>query len=643
MDQVRVARLLVAGALATTFCGTLGLAQDPAVRPKPRPVQPGKQGKVDLPAKIRSYTALIRDQARFTPQNATRLLHRGYDEVLALRLEKIDFGKIDRDPHAVTEALMTLTLALDDRMAEFYAAGQLSEEIGNAKRRALRAIRYLREAIVMRTAGRAPGKLYTHGKPALAEEYPEFHWSMHPDYRNASHAHLPRTFVLLCMGSSNVSATIARSANEDNTFSHLAIGYRSNAIETVEGITYPPNTLFLVESLIETGVIIKPFADHYKGVDRDVIFVARDESKQGALDAAADAFFKRANDAIKSGKPLGYDFSMGANIGIADALAGKKAPKGEAKGKKLPDPDAYFCAAIGHELFAKAGMELFPVRTRFNQGENSKAVFRSWGIDAEGAVQAPGDADVSGVLLRVGEAAKIKALEANHTRQAVLRQMFRWMDEENYVLRWPFWVTVATAVAGGLNDTFLDLGKVPSGMNKDILRSFTALDKAATLYNDALVKANQAFKQKHGRSMVPYEMVEHLERIRDRVDGTDRWFRKIPWAQGRYAIDLRWRRKSIVEFTSSGGRFKVLRRVYDKKGRLIETIEGTATQDEKYVKARFRRSTRYTPRELKYRLEFDGEIRVSAKDDIHGRDRGGSGNHFRRIGKGKKVAGPLHR
>ena len=641
MDQVRVARFLVAGALATTLCGTLGLAQDPSTpRPKKRPAPQG-QGKIDLPAKVQSYTALIRDKARFTAKNATKLLHLGYDEVLALRLEKVDFAKVDRDPHALTESLMTLTLALDERMAEFYAAGQLSEEIGNAKRRALRAIRYLREAVVMRTAKRAPEKLYTHGKPALAERYPKFHWSMHPDYRNASHEHLPRTFVLLCMGASNVSATIARSADEDNTFSHLAIGYRSQAIETVQGISYPPNTLFLIESLIETGVILKPFEEHYKGVDRDVIFVARDETKQGALDAAADAFFKRANDAIKSGKPLGYDFSMGANIGIADALAGKEAAKGQQAGKKLPDPDAYFCAAVGHELFAKAGMELFPVRTRFNTGDNSKAVFRSWGIDAEGAVQAPGDADVSGVLLRVGEAAKIEALEANHTRQAVLRQMFRWMDEENYVLRWPFWVSIATAVAGGLNDTFLDLGKVPSGMNKDILRSFTALDKTATLYNDALVKANTAFRQKQGRSMVPYEMVEHLERIRDTVEGTERWFRKIPWAQGRYALDLRWGKKSIVELTSSKGGFKVLRRVYDKKGRLVETIEGTATQDEKTVKARFRRSTRYTPRELRYRLEFDGKLRVSAKDDDH--DRGGGNNHFRRIGKGKKVAGPLHR
>lgn len=641
MDQVRVAHLLMAGALATTFCGTLGLAQDPSQRPQPRPAQ--GEGRVDLPAKVKSYTALLRDRGRFTAQNATQLLHRGYDEVLALRLETIDFGKVDRDPHGLTQSLMTLTLVLDERMAEFYAAGQLSETIGNAKRRALRAIRYLREAIVMRTAERAPDKLYTHGKPALAELYPKFHWSMHPQYQNATHAHLPRTFVLLCMGSSNVSATIARSANEDNTFSHLAIGYRSREIETVAGVTYPPNTLFIVESLIETGVIIQPFGEHYKGVDRDVIFIARDETKQGALDAAADAFFQRANTAIKSGKPLGYDFSMGANLGIKDALQGKQAPKGEAVGKRLPDPDAYFCAAIGHELFAKAGMELFPVRTKFNQGANSKAVFRSWGIEAEGAVQAPGDADVSGVLLRVGEAAKLEALEANHVRQAVLRQMFRWMDEENYVLRWPLWVSIATAVAGGLNDTFLDIGKVPSGMNKDILRSFTALDKTATLYNDALVKANAAFRQKHKRAMVPYELVEHLEGIRDKVEGTDRWFRKIPWAKGRYAIELRWGKKSIVEFTQTKDGFKVLRRVFDKKGKLVETVEGTATQDEKSLSARFRRNTRQTPRRLRYRLEFNGKIRVSAKEGVNGRDRGGSPNHYRRIGKGKKVSGPTHK
>ncbi|MCA8924194.1 MAG: hypothetical protein KDD82_20460 [Planctomycetes bacterium] len=498
----------------------LGLAQDAGLG-GPAPAR--ASGKVDLAQKVRDYTAFVRDPARFTAENAVERLHAGYDEVLTLNMEVLDLAKVDADPHGLLRGLFGLMLALDDRCAEFHQAGQYSDAIANAKRRALRAIRYLREAIMLRTAERAPEQLYAHGKPAFAESFPEHHWTAQEAFRAGGLAALPRTVILLCMGGSNVSATIARSADEDNTFSHLAVGYRSNAPQNVAGVDYPAGTLFLVESLIETGVIIKPFAEHYKGVDRDVIFMARDASKQPAIDAAMDAFFARANAAIHAGKPLKYDFSMGANNGVKQELEGGEA--GEGGDGVLSDPTAYFCAAVGEEVFAKAGVELLPIRTQLNPGPNSRKLFESWGMDPDAPVMAPGDADVSPALIRVAEAGRLQDLLDNHLRQATLRQMFRWMDEDGYTLRVPWYIKVVTWAAGGLNDTFLDLGKVPSGMDKNILRSFMALDKAANLYYKALKQANDAFREEHGRSMLPLEMVAHLETIRDDVKGTRKWFR----------------------------------------------------------------------------------------------------------------------
>lgn len=641
MTPLRPTRWLIAAALAAA-CGSAVLAQDPKgiPKPQPRPEAPAS-GQVDLPAEVARYTALVRDPARFNAQNAAPQLKAGYEEVLSLSLETVDFRKVDADPQGLLQSLFGLMLAIDDRCAEFHAEGAFSDEIANAKRRALRAIRYLREAVILRTAEHAPDKLYAHGEPPLAREFPNHHWTVNPAFSSASPKDLPRTMFLLCMGSSNVSATIARSADEDNTFSHLAVGYRSPEAQVVDGQSYPPETLFLVESLIETGVIIKPFAEHYKGVDRDVIFIARDQSKQAEIDAAMGAFFQRANDALKAKKPLGYDFSMGANLGAVDRLQGAEG-SGEVnkKDRQLPDPDTYFCAAIAYEVFAKVGLDMFPIRSRFNAGPNSRSLFLSWGINPDKPTTAPGDADVSPVLTRVAEAGLIKGMEVNHLRQATLRQMFRWMDEDNYQLRWPWWVTIGTAVAGGLNDTILDLGKVPSGMNKEILRTFTALDKAATLYYDALAGENARFRAKNRRSMTPHEMVAHLDSIRDKVDGTDRWLRKMPWAQGRYELSGSWKRRVLLEVkTGAQGDFSLTRRLYDRDGKLLETNEGSATQDEKTLSATFKR-TRYTERSLRYRIEFDGTITESEREDRHGPRDNAPG--YRRTGKGAKVAGQTH-
>lgn len=585
--------------------------------------------KVDLPQKVADYTAFVLDPRRFTAENAVEQLHAGYDEVLTLGFETVDLAKLDADPHGLLRGLFGLMQALDARCAEFHQAGTYSDEIANAKRRALRAIRYLREAIILRTHERAPEQLYAHGKPAFAEAFGKHHWTVDAAYRAGGVDALPRTVILLCMGGSNVSATIARSADEDNTFSHLAVGYRSNAPQVVDGQEYPAGTLFLVESLIETGVIIKPFAKHYEGVDRDVVFVVRDRAKQAAVDEAMDAFFTRANEAIKRGEPLGYDFSMGAKQGLEQALQGEAAEGGE--GEVLPDPDAYFCAAVGHEVLAKAGLELFPVRSHFNPGPNSARVFESWGIDPKNTVMAPGDADVSPVLFRVAEAAKIDDLESNHLRQAVLRQMFSWMDEHNYQLRWPWTTHVLTWVLGGLNDTFLDLGKVPSGMNKHILRSFMALDKAANLYYANLVEANAAFREANGHSMAPLDMVAHLNSVRDDVKGTRKWFRKRPWAQGTYAIELQWGKRSELTVTPSDSGYAVTRKLFAKDGALLETVQGTGKQkkDELYVDFP---SAEHTESTMRFDLEFDGAIRAYEKDD----------QSYSRIGKGHKTSGPTN-
>jgi hypothetical protein len=600
---------------------------------------------LDLKAEIDRTREQIQDPAQFRPDNAATFLKKAHADLFALDPEAVDYERLDADPEGAIRSLFELCVTLDDRCAEFHAQGALSDEIANAKRRALRGVRYAREVIALRIVTSQPQRLYEKGKPALAETYGKPYWTVREEFMGVAPTEFPRTFVILTMGTSNVSAAIARSAEEGNVFSHLAIGYRSNEPHTIKETAYPTGTLFIVEALIETGVIIHPLEEHYASSDRDVIFFVRDEDKQPAVDAAADAFFKRAKDGINSGTPLGYDFSMGTTKpGMTEVLTGETAQAGQrasAPSRPVAEPDAYFCAAVGDAIFDKAGVELFTTRTRLKNGETTGDMFESWGIDPDQPVTAPGDADVSPNLKRIAEGCVIQSTELNHVRQAVLFQMFAWMDALGYRLRWPWWFTASSAVLAKFNDSWIDLGLVPSGMEVNSLRTSYALEKAATLYVERLLAETKAFKQEKGRSMTPKEMLARLDDVRDDVKGTKKWFRLSPRARGQYALTPT-RSKGHVQVLVSDGpgmTFQVERTVTDSNGAVLSRSTGIGSQKDDSLSVRFKtREGKRSPRSITYRLEMDGAIRGSARVDRPGRRRSGAQAQYRTIERGERVA-----
>ena len=581
-------------------------------------------GKVDLRVEVARTQALIEDPAAFRADNAAALLRARYDELLALPPERIDMAKVDQDPQGLATSLFGLMLALDRRLAELHQAGQLSDDLCDAKRRALRGIRYLREQVLLRGAVHAPGRLYAHGKPRLAEEFTRHHWSVAPGWEGKGARDLPRTFGILCMGGSSVSAGIARSAAEDNMFSHFALGYRSEKSETIEGKTYPAGTPFIVEALIETGVIIHPLEEHYQKTVRDVIFVVRERAKQPAVDAAMDAFFARARDAVNAGKALPYDFSMGTNTGLNEALEGVGGPHdpnpSPEKIDQLGDLDAYFCSGVGAAVFGQAGVRAFPFMSRIEQGPGTGRLFESWGIDPARLTPAPSDADVSPAFLRVAEGVVVAELPKVHAMGMVVLEMYRWMDAENWQLRMPVYGLAATWLAGHLNSPHIDL--VPTGITTDILRTMGPMDKAANLLTERLLAENQAFSAARGRNMTPQEMSATLRRVRDDVDGLKKWFRPAPRAIGRYRLEVKpWEGSGhTVDLTVSTGkglRYAVTRVQRDRQGRVIAVARGTASQQDESLSAEWDSQEGLLVTGYTYKLRQDGTIVANMPGHAH--------------------------
>jgi hypothetical protein len=540
--------------LALLTAGSIPSARADEGLPLPTPA-PERRALVDLGAEVEAAIALVSDRARFRADNAAAVMRQAYEDLAGLAPERVDHAAIARDPERLQRRLFDLILALDDRMAELHRAGQLTDELAAGKRRALRAARYLREQVLLvaRGANRLPAE------PGIDHDFSRPTWIARPGYEGRRLESFPRTFVVLCVGTTVVSAAIARSGAEECMFSHLAVAHRAEGPQTIEGKSYPANTWFIIEALIEKGVTIHPLADHYEGTTRDVIFFVRDEQKQPAVDAAAAAFFARARDAINARKPLGYDFTMGnAPNGLEDVVAGTTTDG-------PVDPSAYFCSGVGEEIFRKAGVDLLPNRTLLRQGPSTRALFESWGIDPDARVPAPSDADVSATLLRVAEGCFLDGLTKSHVSHVVLAEMFRWMDEEEWQLRAPWWARGAVDVVGAFNGGVFDLGLVPDTMAPDTMRTFMPLAKAGDPLVARLTAENDAFRARTGRDMTPAELRKRLLEVRGDVDIGD-WFGPVPPALGRYVLEttttLFGRKRVDVTVTRGAGLdFAVTRQV----------------------------------------------------------------------------------
>lgn len=507
-------------------------AQDPAARQARAPSALGG-AQVDLELHLRANLERVRDRTVFHAESAEALLAEAYDRLYSLDASRVDLAALDAHAPEVARLTFALQLAIDDAMAEFDAAGRYPTRLANAKRRALRGLRYLRERVVLRLARDAPGRLYEQGTPRLAAWAPAFHWTVDPEHAQTPPEDFPRTFVLLSEGGSPTSAAIARSADEDNMFSHLSVGYVSDQPYTVEGVRYPAGTPFTIESFIKTGVTVRLLEAHMNGKNnREVVFFLRDPSKQAALDHAAEVFFERVLLAQAEGSPLGYDFSMGtAKIkGLAAELQGTPGSSGAVDpatlrldGEHYRDITEYFCSEVGEAVFATAGLDLFPHRSTVEGGAGTRRLFESWGIDPSIPISAPGDADVSPALMRVAEGAKLEKLRANHQRHAALTSLFRWLDA-GYELRAPLYVrALSKSLRGYSRLPVLPSFGIPN-VSAEVMSSTIALNKVAGKLSARLAIDDEAFFARHGRAMTPAETEAHLDRVRDELK-LRRWLR----------------------------------------------------------------------------------------------------------------------
>jgi hypothetical protein len=104
--------------------------------------------------------------------------------------------------------------------------------------------------------------------------------------------------VLLMRGPDPVAGLIARSGDEQDDFSHLAIVGRDDA-----------GRKYIVEALIQTGTIVTPLDDYLTNTNVWRVVVLR--YHDGAVaDSAALEIYRRARAALDAGRPIPYNFAL---------------------------------------------------------------------------------------------------------------------------------------------------------------------------------------------------------------------------------------------------------------------------------------------------------------------------------------------
>lgn len=606
------------GVLTPVVCALVCLALPCLAQeatPAPAPAAPA--GAIDLRARLEAALALVNDPQRFHAGTAEALLAQGYEQLFQIDPTQLDLAGLDAEPEALNRLVFDLVLAIDERTATLHQEGGLSDGAAQAKRRVLRGLRFLREQVLVRAHRRHPERLYAGGRPGLAalpptqEGLDHYHWTVAPARFGLRFQpdQLPRTFFILNEGDLPLSAAIARSASEDNTFSHYSIGYVTDREQVLQGVRYPAGTLLTIEALIERGVVIEPFAYHWKESllgwsAREAVFFLRDPARQAAVDAAADAFFARARDALERGEPLGYDFQMGHSL--TSAVEG--APP------RLFTTNRFFCSGVAQLIGEAAGVDLFTHPSRLEASPNARALFRRWGLDPDRPLPSPGDGDVSTALVRVAEGVNLERIEAAHLRHAVMERVFTWIDRDGYQVVSPRWFKGGTALITDLNDavegTPLDLGKVPNGITPEVLQSLLPMQFTTQAWMKRLEALNQDSWRAQGRALTPAELAAHMERLRPEVD-VDRWF--VRGAEGRYALShsrpFPWSKpgRTLLTVERRGEALHVVREVWRGETRLARA-EGTAVQTGKKLRATFTTREGDHPTHLGWELERDGRI-----------------------------------
>jgi hypothetical protein len=430
----------------------------------------------------------------FTPTRRAEELAANLQEIYA-RAANAKFGSYDiralqKAAPEIIYRLFDLRVGLRQRIADFEAKGVMSPDVVQGLRNVFRVLRYVSDMLgeiaignQRLPEGQLPARGFT-GRTHNTLINPSFVFNGDVNFRSGD--------VILVRGLAHNSAAIARVGDVDSQFSHVGIVYVDD-----EGRHW------LVESLIEDGAIISPLAaalDH--GIARAVLYRHRDA---GLAALAAERIYKYvARSHTSAGRRILYDFTM-----------------------KLDDTQNLFCSKLVSLAYNKGSdgsyrLPSYPTQIRMKNRDFLERI----GV-ATDSTFAPADIDIESMFDLVAEWQDYRATSDIRLQDFTMDKIFQWMEQDGMRFKETRAIKLISRL-GKFSGTFSEAAKqtlssvlprVPSNMPRRTIATVAMLHRTAEPLYDELQELEHRSVTRSGVPMHGLEILDNLERIRQREGG----------------------------------------------------------------------------------------------------------------------------
>ncbi len=418
----------------------------------------------NCPSRISSYTdALYNLPTRyFMPVNE--------DQTLFLKAEGL---------HTLQE-MFELRLALRRKLKVFESEGSVPLLCVDMIRRAFRVSRFSEEFLLE--------WLQSHqvidSKTYLAWQGPFPHIVVNPDYQKED-LKFQVGDVLLIYGKSPISATISQIADEPGSFSHQAIIGQDRK-----------QNLYLIEALIETGTHIIPLKEWLKTADDTrSIHYRYEDPKVGQM--AGRLMYDRAQNYIDKNKStIRYDFAMDDK-----------------------DHATLFCPEVIQAAYEYAAQSLGKQPLIYPRYRTQVRKLRGTGyLEAMGITPkdllAPSDIEVDTRFHMLEEYRNLPILRHMRLQEAVLRSVFKWMEEKDYKFNFSAIYTAESYMSKTLRNLGAFKDTIPTYIPINVLQTVLKLKAVVNAIDAQIIPWEDQYFKKYGHSFTFREVMEKVEEVR---------------------------------------------------------------------------------------------------------------------------------
>lgn len=367
------------------------------------------QEKMDLVQQIEDSTKLLL-QLSGDPQKLEIEFRNVYQFLLNVDPENYDIRELRRNTNHIVYKLATLRNSIRDHIESWKSKGIMTAQFEKELRAMIRATHYLTDYVAEISMdyqtvakGQRARKAFSAGAP----------WTNTLDGQPMNFENFKSGDIILMRGGSAVSAAIARIADQKSVFSHVAIVY----------VDEKTKEKFLIESLIDSGVVINPLAKALEVSAARMSLMRPVDQELGHR--AAQIGYDLVMDSFKRGKPFLYDFTMSMDKPDMNNLDNLKMP----------------CTKVLSWFYdlASQGQMTVPFLLSRMDPKNRTFLDRLQISEQTKAIFAPGDMDLEPTsrFKTIAEFREPQRTAGLRTDDLIFDKIFEWMERDGLVFSEP--------------------------------------------------------------------------------------------------------------------------------------------------------------------------------------------------------------